>query len=113
MVLMQRQSTRFLTLPVLLPFQPLLSPVPNSPMFLPMVSPDPNTANSDRAWACLTIRAEEKWCSGGFGIFYNEFQQLDIWSIPSADRPDVNTTVSASTPDNGVTAPYFLSTGLP
>jgi len=50
---------------------------------------------------------------GGFGIFYNEFQQLDIWSIPSADRPDVNTTVSASTPDNGVTAPYFLSTGLP
>jgi Carboxypeptidase regulatory-like domain len=50
---------------------------------------------------------------GGFGIFYNEFQQLDIWSIPSQDRPDVNTTVSVSTPDNGVTAPYFLSTGLP
>jgi hypothetical protein len=50
---------------------------------------------------------------GGFGIFYNEFQQLDIWSIPSLDRPDVNTTIQASSPNNGVTAPYFLSTGLP
>ena len=50
---------------------------------------------------------------GGFGIYYNEFQQLDIWSIPSLDVPQVNTTISASSPNNGVTAPYFLSTGLP
>jgi len=49
---------------------------------------------------------------GGFGIFSNEFQQLDIWSIPAQDRPDVDHTENLNTPD-GFTAPFFLSTGLP
>lgn len=48
----------------------------------------------------------------GFGIFSNEPQQLDIWSIPAQDRPDVDHTLNVSSPD-GVQAPYFLATGLP
>jgi hypothetical protein len=49
---------------------------------------------------------------GGFGIYFNEFQQLDIWSIPATDRPDVDHTENLTSPD-GIAAPFFLATGLP
>lgn len=51
---------------------------------------------------------------GGYGMFFNEYMQLDPWSIPGWNRPDVSVAV------NGVASslfvnqpPYTLETGLP
>jgi Carboxypeptidase regulatory-like domain/TonB dependent receptor len=50
---------------------------------------------------------------GGFGMFYNPPYGASIWGIPGTARPDVARTLSVSSPDNGVTAPYSLTNGLP
>lgn len=51
---------------------------------------------------------------GGYGLFFNEYMQLDPWSIPGWNRPDVSVSV------NGVASslfvnqpPYTLASGLP
>jgi len=49
----------------------------------------------------------------GFGMFYNPPYGASIWGIPGTSRPDVARTLSVSSPDNGVTAPYSLANGLP
>jgi hypothetical protein len=49
----------------------------------------------------------------GFGRFFNPPYGASIWGIPGTARPDVARTLSVTSPDNDVTAPYFLRTGLP
>ncbi|MBM3774134.1 MAG: TonB-dependent receptor, partial [Acidobacteria bacterium] len=49
----------------------------------------------------------------GAGRFFNPPYGASIWGIPGTARPDVSRTLSVISPDNGLTAPYRLATGLP
>jgi hypothetical protein len=50
---------------------------------------------------------------GGFGLFYNNPVSAGARGTPGLNRPDAGASVDTATPDNGITAPYFLKTGLP
>jgi hypothetical protein len=50
---------------------------------------------------------------GGYGMFFNESNQLDPWSIPGTARPDVSVSVSSVASSLFINAPpYTLETGL-
>jgi len=51
---------------------------------------------------------------GGYGMFFNEYMQLDPWSIPGWNRPDVSVAVNGVANSLFVNQPPFsLATGLP
>jgi len=50
---------------------------------------------------------------GGFGTFYAYPLQWGLRGAPGDVRPDVATVGDFISPDNGLTAPYLMSTGMP
>jgi hypothetical protein len=50
---------------------------------------------------------------GGFGTFYSYFWQSGLRGAPGDVRPDVATVGDFATLDNGITAPFHMSTGMP
>lgn len=51
---------------------------------------------------------------GGYGMFFNEYMQLDPWSIPGWNRPDVSVSVTGVASSLFVNQPpYSLAAGLP
>ena len=92
-----------------------INPVSGTPgvITFPKTYYDPyNKALAPRLGFAYNIRSGTV-IRGGWGMFYSYPIQWGLRGAPGDVRPDAATVGDFTSPDNGITAPFHMSTGMP